>query len=189
MRLFVGVELDDRVRDAAAGIAEAIGREVGSRLDARWIPSSNLHITLSFLGEVEEPHAERVIHALERPFAEPAFEVALDGVGAFPPSGAPRVLWLGITSGGGSLSRLNRELTGRLEPLGFPPERQPFSAHLTIARVRDVVGGGPYRDIRQLLRTVPAHAGRCRIAAVTLFRSHLSPKGATYEPLLRVPLQ
>jgi len=189
MRLFVGVELDERVREAAAVIAESLRRELGARVDARWIPSSNLHITLSFLGEVDESRAKRVIGALERQFGERAFEMALEGLGAFPPSGAPRVFWLGVTDGAASLSRLNHELAARLEPIGFQPEQRAFSAHLTIARVREVLGGAPSRDIRLLLRTLPGYAGRCRIQAVTLFRSHLSPKGATYEALLRVPLK
>jgi 2'-5' RNA ligase len=189
MRLFVGVELDERVREAATVIAESLRRELGARIDARWIASSNLHITLSFLGEVDEFRAERVIGALGPEFGERPFEMELEGLGAFPPSGAPRVFWLGVTDGAASLSRLNHELTARLEPIGFQPEQRTFSAHLTIARVRGVLGGASYRDIRQLLRTIPAHAGRCRIQAVTLFRSHLSPKGATYEALLRVPLK
>jgi 2'-5' RNA ligase len=93
-----------------------------------------------------------------------------------------------VTSGSDGLARLHRELTARLTPLGFEPERRPYSAHLTIARVKDV--GGPSRaSVRTMLNNRRAIAGKCRIEAVTIFRSRVSSKGATYEVLKRVELK
>ncbi len=189
MRLFVGIELGERVRDSAARIADSLKRDLGERVDARWVAASNLHITLWFLGEVDEGRVAMVSTAIDRRFEERTFDLEIGSLGAFPPSGAPRVFWLGIRSGAASLARLHDELTVRLEPLGFKPERRSFSAHLTIARVRDVSRGVSYGDIREMVRAMPADAGSCRVEAVTLFRSRLSPKGATYDALLRVPLQ
>jgi len=189
VRLFVGVELDDRVRTAAAEIADSLKRDLGRSVEARWIDSPNLHITLWFLGEVEESKVEAVSRALATPFCETAFDLEINGAGAFPPRGAPRVLWLGITNGGGALRRLNAELATRLPALGFEPERRAYSAHLTIARVKDVPRRGSYQEIRDAIRNERARVGRCRIDAVTLFRSRLSPKGASYEAVLRVPLK
>ena len=189
MRLFVGVELDEHVKDAAAAIGESLRRELGDRIDARWIPAANLHITLWFLGEVNESRAQSTMDTLNRPFDEMAFDVEVSGAGAFPPSGPPRVLWLGVTAGGDSLARVHAELTRRLEPIGFEAERRAYSAHLTIARVRSVSRGVSGRDIRSMLQGRSDHAGRCRIRAVTIFRSHLSSKGATYEALQRVRLR
>jgi RNA 2',3'-cyclic 3'-phosphodiesterase len=189
MRLFVGVELDDRVREAAAAIGESLRRELGLRVDARWVPAANLHITLWFLGEVNESRVESTLDVLSRPFQETAFDIEISGLGAFPPSGAPRVFWLGVTAGGGSLARVHAELTTRLGPIGYEPERRAYSAHLTIARVKDVSPGVSARDIRSVLQASSAHAGRCRIGAVTVFRSHVSSKGSTYEALQRVRLK
>ena len=76
----------------------------------------------------------------------------------------------------------------RLEPLGIAPEQRPYSAHLTIARVREM-RDRDYAGLRASLCAMPADAGTCRIQALTVFRSHLSPKGATYQAVLRVPLQ
>ena len=189
MRLFIGVELDDRVKAAAASIGESLQRELGPRLDARWVPPANLHITLWFLGEVHESRVELTMDAVIRPLDETAFDIEISGAGAFPPSGPPRVLWLGVTAGADSLARVHAELTRRLEPIGYEAERRPYSAHLTLARVKNIARTVSARDIRSVLQARPAHAGRCRIEAVTVFRSRVSAKGATYEALQRVRLK
>jgi 2'-5' RNA ligase len=189
LRLFVAVELDDRVKDATAEIADSLRHDLGQQIDARWIPPANLHVTLWFFGEVDQSRVEQTIRALDSPFREGAFDLEISGLGAFPPSGPPRVFWLGVTSGGDQLARLHAELTDRLAPIGFPPERRPYSAHLTIARVKEHSRGFPHWQLRDLLHRRTADAGRCRVDAVTLFRSRVSPKGAAYEALLRVPLK
>jgi RNA 2',3'-cyclic 3'-phosphodiesterase len=189
VRLFVGVELDDRVKTAAAQIADSLRRDLGPQLDARWTPAANLHITLWFLGEVDQSRVNSTLQTLDAPFHQPAFDLKISGLGAFPPGGSPRVLWLGVTAGGTALARLHEELTARLASIGFQPESRTYSAHLTIARVKDTSRGFSSREFRALLQGQPADAGQCRVDAVTLFRSRVSPKGATYETLLRVPLE
>lgn len=184
MRLFIGVELSDHVKRRAAEIADALRETLGPRAHARWIPAENLHITLWFIGEVDDERGAAITNALNRPFGVAPFDLELRGAGAFPPSGPPRVFWIGAGRGGESMLALYSDLAARLKPLGFEPERRAYSAHLTIARVKDARS----RDVRSVLKRIDADAGSCRIAAVTLFRSRLSPKGASYEPLVRVPL-
>jgi 2'-5' RNA ligase len=188
LRLFIGIELDDKVRDSSAAIADSVKRQLGRRIDARWVPAENLHITLWFIGNVADARADEIRRAVDRPFDTGAFDLHIAGLGAFPRSGAPRVFWLGIQAGAEALARLYAELSMRLEPVGLAPEQRPYSAHLTIARVREM-RGRDYAGLRASLCAMPADAGTCRIQAVTVFRSHLSPKGATYEAMLRVPLQ
>ncbi|OFW06843.1 MAG: 2'-5' RNA ligase [Acidobacteria bacterium RIFCSPLOWO2_02_FULL_67_36] len=190
-RLFVAIELDDSVRAAAARAAEALaGRLSRSRpdLDARWVDAANLHITLWFIGHVGVDHAQAIQQAVADPFHIAPFDLHVTGFGAFPPSGAPRVFWLGVQEGQDSMRAVYEEVSRRLQALGYEPERRPYSAHLTVARVKDP-GRGGHAELRRVLGDTPGDAGVSRIAAVTVFRSHLSPKGATYEPLLRVPLQ
>lgn len=190
MRLFVGVELADPVRAAAAEVAERLRPRLQrsrTKVDARWIAPENLHITVWFLGEVTDDRADAIVGALQPAFSTPAFDLHVRGCGAFPPSGAPRVFWLGLTSGVDSLRRIYDEVEDRFAPLGFASEKRAYIPHLTIARVKDVHGASP-RQLRETLTAMPADCGSCRVEAVTLFRSRLSPKGASYEPLLRVPL-
>jgi 2'-5' RNA ligase len=190
VRLFLGIELDDAVRAGASAAA----LELKGRLEtcapgfaARWIDRANLHITLWFIGEVAEDRAAQISDALRRPFEVAPFPLSLAGCGAFPPSGAPRVLWIGTTNGTEPMRELYGRLEHRLVPLGFAAERRPYTPHLTIARVKDP-GRASARVVRETIAAVPASCGESTVTAVTLFRSRLSSRGAAYEPLLRVPL-
>jgi 2'-5' RNA ligase len=184
VRLFVAIELDAAVRSRAAALAEGLRLRLGPRVIARWVPADNLHITIWFIGEVPDDRAAAILSAIDRPFDVAPFDLHIAGFGAFPRSGAPRVFWLGVQAGGESLARLHRELSERLRPLGIEPERRPYSAHLTIARVKPGGAGG-----RPPRLDPDGDAGTCRISGLTVLRSHLSSKGATYEPVLRVPLR
>ncbi len=189
MRLFAAVELDPAVRSAAAAVSQHLRARLEGALDARWIPEENLHITLWFIGEVADDRAPALMSALDPPFDVPPFELTIGGAGAFPPSGPPRVLWIGVRRGSPGMTALYNDVGARIEPLGFERERRPYSAHLTIARVREGRGRGPHAPVRRLLSDFDAEAGTSRVSAVTLFRSRLSPKGASYEAVLRVPLK
>jgi 2'-5' RNA ligase len=186
----MGVELDDAVTAAAADAALVLKSRLGSvapGFTARWIDRANLHITLWFVGEVVDDRRAAITEAIRSPFDVAPFRLDLRGAGGFPPSGAPRVLWIGTTTGTEPMRELYRRIEKRLVPLGFAAERRPYTPHLTIARVNDP-GRASGRDIRQAMAAVPAVCGETAVRAVTLFRSRLSPRGATYEPLLRVPL-
>jgi RNA 2',3'-cyclic 3'-phosphodiesterase len=189
MRLFLGLELDDRTRAAVADVAERLRQRLqraAPGLIARWIDPANLHVTLWFLGEVADDRVPHLSGTLNAPFSTRAFDLSLRGCGAFPPSGPPRVFWIGLGDGA-DITRLHREVGERLAPVGFEPERRAFAAHLTIARVKDA-GRTPSSRIRTALAELSSDCGTLHVSLVTLFRSRLSPRGAAYEPLLRVPL-
>jgi 2'-5' RNA ligase len=188
MRIFIGIELDDRLREAAAAAAGSLQRQIETKVDARWIAASNLHITLWFIGEADPERADRIAAAFDAPLATPAFDLHLAGFGAFPPSGVPRVLWIGVAGGADSLARIHAEVAARLAPIGIEAERRPYSAHLTVARIK-VTHGRDHAGLRTILRRAAADVGTGRVQHATVFRSRLSPKGAAYEALLRVPLQ
>jgi 2'-5' RNA ligase len=191
MRLFVAAEPAAAVRTAAAGAVQRLRERLQSVRAARgirWVPPENMHLTVWFLGELSDARAAAVLDAMRPPLVTPAFELHVSGFGAFPPSGPPRVLWMGVTRGIEELARAHDEVGERLRPWGFLPEGRAFSAHLTIGRVKDPPTATVRAALRQALAFVDADAGACRIGELTMFRSRTSPKGAVYERLLRVPL-
>jgi RNA 2',3'-cyclic 3'-phosphodiesterase len=191
MRLFVAAEPSTPARSSVAACAERLRH----RLDAahasqgiRWISPQYMHLTVWFLGEVSDPRAAAVLDALRPPLAVRTFDLHLAGFGAFPPSGPPRVLWMGVEQGLEDLAAAHQEVGERLQPWGFPPEGRAYSAHLTIARIKEPPHGPARAALRQAIAHEPGDAGWSRIEELTVFRSRTSPKGAVYEPLLRVPL-
>jgi 2'-5' RNA ligase len=190
MRLFIGIELPDRVRSAAVAAAERLRSAVSRcapRSQVRWVPPPNLHVTIWFLGQVDDARRDGLLGALRPALPIPPFTMSIDRGGAFPPSGPPRVLWLGLTSGSTELRAIHRALADLLSPLDFVAERRPYAPHLTLARIKEA-DRADGAAIRQAVRDLEVEAAAGDVAAVTLFRSEPSAGGSRYTPLLRVPL-
>lgn len=168
--------LPDAVR---AELGTEIGRLRAVARDVAWVAESNLHVTLKFLGVVDEARVGAITEALGAAVsAASAFDVAIRGLGAFPTSSRPRVIWAGLP-GAPALAALAGEVDRALAELGFPRESRPFAAHVTLGRVRE-----PRRNpalAEALLR--PVDVGRMTVTRVSLMRSDLHPRGARYTEL------
>lgn len=182
MRLFVAVELDADAVQVAAETAAGLRRDIDAKIRAAWVGPENMHLTVRFIGHVDDTRAASIVDALTPPLDIPRFDVVLGGCGMFPPSGPPRVIWIGLTQGLPSLAAMHGEFDRRLQPFGFEPENRPFSAHLTIARIKDAPKGAR-GVLRDALARVDLHSPPSAVTRATIFRSHLSPKGPRYEPL------
>ena len=150
-----------------------------------WVAPANLHVTLKFLGQVDEARAPAVADALRSASARHrAFDLALRGLGAFPSPTRPRVLWAGLEDDAGALAALADAIDACCGELGFPRETRPFAAHVTLGRVRE-----PTRrpQLGEALAR-PVDFGRVAVARVSLMRSELSPRGARYSELAAAPL-
>lgn len=183
MRLFIAVGLDEVIRQ---NLSKAQERLRSARCSVKWVQPELMHITLRFLGEVEEqriPQLQEVMAAAASGIAP--FGLAVVGLGAFPERGAPRVLWAGVRDNG-SLATLNHRLEEGLRRLGFAPEERPFSPHLTIGRVKDPRGANALRG--PLAAEGASEFGSCTISELVLMQSVLSPAGPTYTPLHRQKL-
>jgi RNA 2',3'-cyclic 3'-phosphodiesterase len=187
MRLFVAVELSEDVRRAAAGAATVLRERLGPRVHARWVIADQLHITVRFIGQVTDDRVPDLVHAAGKPLDFGAFDLRLGEFGAFPGSGPPRVIWVGVDEGLRSLARIQEEMNCRLEPFGFEPEKRPFSAHLTLARIKDLPRSAS-AHVRQIVQECTPLDAVCVITQATVFRSHLSPTGSRYESLAHVAL-
>ena len=188
IRLFVAVDLDDVVRTEVAAAIEALRARYERRRGApqvRWVSPDRLHLTLLFVGHVPADTAQQIATRLTVPFDSPAFDIALGGLGTFPATGGPRVVWLGISEGAAALQVVAREVAARLADVEFRREERPFSPHLTLARFKE---RGHASDREALLAERVRPAGRWRIDRVTLYQSRLSSKGAAYVPVTVAPL-
>lgn len=178
MRAFIAIELSPEIRQRLREVQDRLRR---APCRVKWVQPELMHITLKFLGEIEERAADDLERAIAAAAAGVApFDLAVVGLGSFPERGAPRVVWAGVRDNG-SLARLNAGLEHGLALLGFEPERRPFSPHLTIGRAKDPRGAGPLRG--PLAREAATQFGSCRIEELVLMRSELSPAGPTYTPL------
>jgi 2'-5' RNA ligase len=176
IRLFAGLALPESITERLALLA-------GGVPGARWVAPENMHVTLKFIGNVENGLAEDVAAALET-VSCPAFEIALDGAGFFGKSHAARQLWVGV-AGGETLVRLQRKVEKVLEGVGIAREERKFTPHVTLARLKrapaDRVEGfaAEHAGFR---------AGPVPVDAFTLFSSYLSHSGAVYTPEVVYPL-
>lgn len=184
-RLFVAAWLPPGAAEEAAKVIEEL-RDRG--VEARWVPRRNLHVTLRFLGDVEEDLVGVAADVLPEAVAGLVpFRLRLAGLGAFPSRGEPRVAWIGVDAGVAELGRLAVRTEKALLRAGVlsAPDPRPFRAHVTIGRPRSPGGRGRWRD---LLRETAFHGGAHGLREVRLVESRLSPRGAEYVPVARFPL-
>ena len=189
MRIFVAVDPDATVRAAAALAARTVARhlEGGGRERIRWVAPERLHVTLRFLGEVTEANTGAVRGVLQAPFETGAFTARVSRLGCFPPSGAPRVVWLGIAEGGDGMAAARSELDRRLASVGFAPETRPFRAHVTLGRMKRWPARSR-RDVDRALSAVEPETPGWMVDRLTLYESRRMHHGARYHVLESTPL-
>jgi len=183
VRTFIAIELDAAIRAKLTAAQDRL-RQCGCRV--KWTKPEQMHLTLKFLGEIEPEQVDAVKRALAMACAaaEP-FEMALGGLGAFPPRGAPRVLWAGVSERAGALVALQERLEDELASLGFGRERRGFQAHVTVGRVKD----HQTRGLRQAVeKGAQARFGSQEVSDVALLQSTVTPKGPIYAELFRCTL-
>jgi RNA 2',3'-cyclic 3'-phosphodiesterase len=183
VRTFVAIDLDDAMRRSAVRVQERL--QTG-KWDVKWVEPENLHVTLRFLGEIDEAALAGVIAALERSAATIApFEIAMRGLGWFPPRRPPRVVWAGIVEPTGRLHRLHESLEHELRSLGLGEDEERFHAHVTLGRVRTPKG---VSELEQAIGATALEERSRTVDALVLRKSDLGPKGPRYEVLKNVLL-
>src|SRR5262249_18195789 len=186
MRVFVAADVPDAVRDALAAEQKRIGAAVGSsRSSLRWVKPDHAHLTLVFIGNVDDARVPELAATIATDVDIAPFNVVFDGFGVFPPRGAPRVLWVGVGAGARELIDLQRVVADRVAARGLPIEVRAFHPHLTLARWRE---SRPADRTRALAAPARGPIARAQIDGATLYQSRLSPAGPTYVALARANL-
>lgn len=182
MRLFFCLELDGAVRTALGKVASGLRARLGP--GAKWVEPGNLHITVRFVGEVEDPLVGRLAELGAKAAGETArFSFSLSRLGAFPTPRRARVIWAGSEADPEGFARLVRRVEAGVQALGLPPERKEAKAHVTLARLK------PPRDVAAALAGVFLPELAVEVDSLTLMRSQLTPQGPIYTPVGRWPLE
>ena len=177
IRTFICIEIPDSIKSRIDQLQSTL-RTVDAQVS--WTRSSNIHLTLKFLGQVQASRIPRVCSAVERAAMDiERFTFEIGGAGCFPSPRSPRVLWIGLAEVPAPLMRLYDNLDDELSREGFAPEKRRFSPHLTIGRLRQPKNGPRIAD---LLITSGFDAETVSARSVIVMRSDLRPTGSIYTP-------
>ncbi len=179
IRTFIAVELDPGFREKIRELQDKF-----SNFDLKFVKPELVHITLKFLGDVDESRIPSISAALDSILCEP-FEAKVGGLGAFPKSSNPRVLWLGAT---GNFKALQENVEDLLKPFKFETDNRKFSAHATLARVKFLKKDQKNAFISILREFKDIEIGSMWVNKVHLKKSTLTPEGPIYETLHTVYL-
>jgi 2'-5' RNA ligase len=188
IRTFIAAELplplQDAIQKATSGLRKTLGDEL-----IRWVPPHNVHLTLKFLGDISPASLDQIKQILVTEAAQvEAFAVQVEGLGAYPNSRRPRVLWVGLNAPA-SLTALQHSIDAAAARLGFESEDREFSPHLTIGRVRQNLSTTEQQKVRTTVEeTQIAKLGTAQVDAVYLFKSDLQAAGSIYTKLFSAPL-
>ena len=183
LRLFVALELP---QEWSAALAETQATLRGRGLERlRWVRPEGIHLTIKFLGEVDEARLPDVTGGVRRAAARSSpFSLHVGGLGTFGPPARPRVLWVGVGGDLPALERLWQAVERELTAVGFPAERQRFSPHLTLARTPDGLPREAAAGIATVIsRTKAPSTPPMAVTHLALMRSELGPGGARYTRL------
>ena len=175
-RLFVSLELPRSVTERLAELDPHLR-------GVRWLAPEQMHLTLSFLGDVSEEVEEALkknLNAIEWK----AFFLPISGLGTFPGKGRPNIIWVGVGTGHPHLFQLHKRVQEAALHAGLEPELRSFHPHITLARCRDVSA----ESVRPFLRTHAAFdAGMIHVESFCLNSSTLTSGGSVYTRELEVP--
>ena len=173
----------------AVPVPDEVRHRIVAALDAaldvipgRVVRAGNWHVTLRFLGEIDEVSYDMLLSRLAETDLGRHFRLRWSGLGVFPRATRATVLWMGLDRGEAALSALALAVDAAVDRAGFPPEDRPFNPHLTLSRLR------PAEDVSALVALVPPFRIPMEVDRVTVYQSRLGSGGAAYRVLEEFPL-
>lgn len=182
MRAFIAIELPEQIKDTLGKVQEQL-KATGT--DVKWVAPENIHLTLKFLGEVDEKKIEKVNAILEDVAKDKnSFSLRLSSLGAFPKMHSPRVIWAGVAEGDKETKEIAKALEEKIAKLGIPKESRPFSSHITLGRTRSNLNRqNLVENLERLAQEFSQDGLEFKATKITLFQSTLTPKGPIYTAL------
>ena len=184
IRAFICIEVPRAIQERIGRLQQALKKN-----DAQisWVKSSNIHLTIKFLGDVPASRIETVRAGVERAtHSARKFEIEIGGAGCFPSPRNPRVLWVGLSHLSDALKQLQSNIENELAREGFPREQKRFSPHLTIGRVRN-----PHNAARTTEDLIAQgfEPESFPVTEIIVMRSDLNPQGSIYTPQAIIKLE
>ena len=179
LRAFIAVPMPDAVTAFLKGVQTRLR---ANRLNIRWVPAQNVHLTLKFLGDIDSSMVPEIASRMDAVACTmQPFSLTPGGVGVFPNLRQARVVWVGLTGHIDRLHQLHKAIETGLAEAGFDRDKRAYRAHLTIGRIRQRM---PAQDIIAMLAPMKdAVSDPFKVDRLTLYRSILKPAGADYHRL------
>jgi 2'-5' RNA ligase len=186
--VFVAIDIGEAMRREAQRVIAALAMRLEQAKEPPkvvWVKPAALHVTIKFLGDVDEADVERLRPLLAPPIPIAPFDVSWRGIGAFPSHRNPRALWLGVINGAAQLAEIEAEISRRLAGAAVALDDRALLPHLTLGRIKMAGKGLDWPKILKAceLRNVTSHVDR-----VSLYQSQLSQYGPNYTELVSAPL-
>ena len=180
MRAFIAIDLPEEIKDHLS-LLETKLKQSGA--DVKWAAPVNIHLTLKFLGDIDDKRINQIIQILDDISSNtPQFYIKLGGIGTFPNIRSPRIIWIGLAAGNNETKEITADLEERIEKIGIPKEDKPFTSHITIGRVKSNLNREKLIPLLTTLTTENDKSNYQFLATkLTLFKSTLTPKGPIYE--------
>ncbi len=188
-RAFIAIQLSAELKRLISELQAELKRGNPEMAAVSWIRPEAMHLTLRFLGDIEESQVAAITDVLQMGSAPlRPFTLEARGVGGFPTSARARVLWVGLSGdeeGMRALCNLQTTIEEGIVEMGFVREDRPFTPHLTLARIKDGRASGPVR--RLLMNESDRKVGEFHAGSVLLIKSEPRPTGSVYTSLVEVP--
>lgn len=179
LRIFVAVEINEEIRKGLSGV---ITRLKATGADVKWVAPENIHITLKFIGYIEDTQAAAVSELIRKAVASiNSFTVDIKHLGAFPNTKRPRVIFVVAHEKGNNLATIYSRLDDSLTELGIEKEGREFTAHLTVGRVKSSKNLKALAEAMDSL--MESSFGQQAVESVVLMQSDLKPTGPVYKKL------
>ncbi len=188
IRAFIAIELPEEIKTKLTEIQDFLKSKSG-RSPAKWVAPGSIHLTLKFLGGISPDSVAGVTGAMEEAaIGTSPFRLGLKGLGVFPNPRRVQVVWAGLTGDVAALTQLQKDLDTALAALGFAPESRSFTAHLTLARIRDEASPAEREAIGKLVESTQFEGGEFGVASFSLMKSQLRREGPIYSQMASVQL-
>jgi len=183
IRTFIAIELPVEVKQVARRIQSQLGESIEG---IRWVKQENIHLSVKFLGNVEENRINDIAAAVKNAVEDiSVMNLKTGHLGIFPNEKRPRILWLGIEGEVREFIRMTKNCESELAKLGYERDARENKPHITVGRIRS---SKKQKGLINILKDIPIESIEFRAGALNLMRSELNPNGAVYTNLKSVKL-